>query len=102
MFEKVGFDFLTSQKLYMILQTWRKEMPKDISEDELSRKDSPFRERPNSAVHAKNLPNYRESFSCVSDNFNALGIIVKFLQIRISSVQSIKWWYFQSLRILLY
>ena len=28
MFEKLGFDFLTSQKLYMILQTWRKEMPK--------------------------------------------------------------------------
>jgi len=72
MFEKLGFDFLTSQKLYMILQTWRKEMPKDISEDELSRKDLSFRERPISAVHAKNLPVYRESFSCVSDNFNAL------------------------------
>jgi hypothetical protein len=72
MFEKLGFDFLTSQKLYMILQTWRKEMPKDISEDELSRKDLSFRERSNSAVHAKNLPVYRESFSCVSDNFNAL------------------------------
>jgi hypothetical protein len=35
MFEKLGFDFLTSQKLYMILQTWRKEMPKDISDDEV-------------------------------------------------------------------
>jgi hypothetical protein len=49
MFEKLGFDFLTAQKLYMILQTWRKEMPKDISDDELLRKDFSFRDRPISA-----------------------------------------------------
>ena len=56
----------------MILQTWRKEMPKDILEDELPAMILSFQERPNSAVHEKNLPVYRESFSCVSDNFNAL------------------------------
>jgi hypothetical protein len=72
MFEKLGFDFLTSQKLYMILQTWRKEMPKDISDDELTRKDMSFRERPMSSVHVNNLPVYRETFSNVSENFNAL------------------------------
>ena len=56
----------------MTLQKWRKAMPKDISEDELYRKDISFRERPNSAVHANNLPVYQETFSCVSDSYNAL------------------------------
>ena len=36
MFEQFGFDFLTSQKLYMILQKWRKDITKDISEDDFS------------------------------------------------------------------
>ena len=31
-----------------------------------------FRERPMSSVHVNNLPVYRETFSNVSDNFNAL------------------------------
>jgi hypothetical protein len=72
MFMKCGFDFLTSQKLYMILQTWRKDMPKDITDEELSRKDFSFRDRPHSGVHEKNLPIYRETFSYVTENFNIL------------------------------
>jgi hypothetical protein len=72
MFMKCGFDFLTSQKLYMVLQNWRKEMPKDITENELLRKDLSFRDRPSSDVESNNLPVYRETFSSVSENFNAL------------------------------
>ena len=34
-------------------------MPKDFSDNELSRKDMSFRERPMSTVHDKNLPVYR-------------------------------------------
>jgi len=56
----------------MILQTWRREMPKDISDEELSRKDISCRERPLSAVHVNNLAVYRETVSNVSENFNAL------------------------------
>ena len=56
----------------MILQTWRKKMPKDISYEELYKLDVSFRERPMSSVHVNNLPVYRESFSNVSENFNAL------------------------------
>jgi hypothetical protein len=37
MFEKLGFDFLTAAKLYSTLQNWRKDMPKDISDEEISR-----------------------------------------------------------------
>jgi hypothetical protein len=71
-FEKLGFDFLTSQKLYTTLQTWRKEMPKDITDDELLRKDFSFRDRPQSTVHTHNLPVYRETFSSPSEHINAL------------------------------
>ena len=89
---KLGFDdFLTSQKSYMTLQTWRKEMPKDISEDDLSRKDISFCERSNSA---KNLHVYRETFSCVSENYNASEELLSNSSRSpspYSALQSIKW-----------
>ena len=47
-------------------------MPKDISDEELSRNDMSFRERPMSSVYVNNLPVYRETFSNVSENYNAL------------------------------
>ena len=40
-------------------------MPKDISDDKLSRKDMSYREPPPSAVHGNKLPVYRETFSNV-------------------------------------
>ena len=36
------FSIYCTQKVYMILQTWRKQMPKDISDEELLRKDMFF------------------------------------------------------------
>ena len=66
----------------MILQSWRKEMPKDISDEELSRKDMYFHECPMSSVHVNNLPVYRETFSNVSENFNALEeLLSNFLEV---------------------
>jgi hypothetical protein len=73
LFERCGFGFITAQKIFAQLQTWRKLLPKDISDDEMIG-DENLRFRPQSSVYADNLPIVTESFHTpVNPHINALN-----------------------------
>ena len=58
-----GFKFITAQKEFAQLQTWRKELPKDISDEELVSVTAPQRMRPASSVYESNLQIVNETIS---------------------------------------